>query len=255
MAENEIKNNEAKEGEGNVLSGFVLYKDANMDWNRFFKYLKEDWDIEVADEVKDDAVVFKIDDMMVACSLLPSPVPNKEAEEAANTNVFWKGGPEAVAEHNAQVLLAVMNKFDPYDQAILFAKVACCLLKLDNAIGIYKAPTCYEKQFYINFANSIKDDQTPMPILIHAGMYLTKTGLCAYTSGMRVLGYEEMEIIDSQLQPDQVIGILYAIAEYVVTEEAVLKNGETIGFTDDQKLPITVSAGVSVQGTTIKIGL
>ena len=169
--------------------------------------------------------------------------------------VFWKDGTDRVGEHNAQVLLAIMNKFDALDQALLFAKVASCLLKLENAIGIYKAPTCYEKQFYINFANSIKDDALPMPILIHAGMYLAKSGLCAYTSGLRVLGYEEMEVINSQLQPDQVIGMLYAISEYVVSEEVTLKDGETIGFTDEQKIPIAVSKGVSVEGETIKIGL
>ena len=254
MAEN-VEKKEIKEGEGNVLSGFVLYKDANMDWQRFFKFLRDDWGIEVTDEVKDEAVVFNVGEMMVACSLLPSPVPNKEAEEAAKRNVFWKDGADRVGEHNAQVLLAIMNKFDALDQALLFAKVASCLLKLENASGIYKAPTCYEKQFYINFANSIKDDALPMPILIHAGMYLAKSGLCAYTSGLRVLGYEEMEVINSQLQPDQVIGMLYAISEYVVSEEVTLKDGETIGFTDEQKIPIAVSKGVSVEGETIKIGL
>ena len=82
-----------------------------------------------------------------------------------------------------------------------------------------------------------------------------KSGLCAYTSGLRVLGYEEMEVINSQLQPDQVIGMLYAISEYVVSEEVTLKDGETIGFTDEQKIPIAVSKGVSVEGETIKIGL
>lgn len=30
--------------EGNVLAGFVLYTDANMDWLRFKKFLKDDWE-------------------------------------------------------------------------------------------------------------------------------------------------------------------------------------------------------------------
>ena len=32
-----------------------------------------------------------------------------------------------------------------------------------------------------------------------------------------------------------------------------LKDGETIGFSEEQKLPITISEGVSVEGESIKI--
>ena len=78
--------------EGNVLAGFVLYTDANMDWLRFKKFLKDDWNIVPQDDVKDNAMVFKVGDMVVACSLMPNPVPNKEAENAAKYNILWKEG-------------------------------------------------------------------------------------------------------------------------------------------------------------------
>ena len=57
--------NENSEGKGNVLAGFVLFKDANMDWTRFKKNLEDDWDITFEDEIKDNAVVFTVDDMTV----------------------------------------------------------------------------------------------------------------------------------------------------------------------------------------------
>ena len=47
---------------------------------------------------------------------------------------------------------------------------------------------------------------------------------------------------------------MLSISEYVLSEDVELKDGETIGFTDEQRLPIKVSEGVSVQGTTIKVG-
>ena len=199
--------------EGNVLAGFVLYTDANMDWLRFKKFLKDDWNIVPQDDVKDNAMVFKVGDMVVACSLMPNPVPNKEAENAAKYNILWKEGANEVAKHQAHVMLAVMNKTSAVEQAILFAKVASSLLKLDNAIGIYKDPTVYEKNFYVNFAETIKDGEYPMPILIYTGMYLAKTGLCAFTSGMRFFGYEEMEIVDSPKQPNDLLGFLLSISE------------------------------------------
>lgn len=254
MSENTEKNTETTQKEGNVLAGFVLYKDANMDWARFKKSLKEDWNIFCEDEVKDNALVFRVGDMMVACSLMPSPVPNNEAVEAAKYNILWKEGAEVTAAHQAHVMLAVMNKFDPLEQALLFAKVAYSLLKLENSIAIYKDPTVYERDFYLNFAETIKDGEYPMPILIYVGMYLAKSGLCAFTSGMRFFGKEEMEIVDSKKQPNEVVSFLLSISEYVLSENVELKDGETIGFTEEQKLPIKVDKGVSVQGNTIKIG-
>lgn len=74
------------------------------------KFLKDDWNIVPQDDVKDNAMVFKVGDMVVACSLMPNPVPNKEAENAAKYNILWKEGANEVAKHQAHVMLAVMNK-------------------------------------------------------------------------------------------------------------------------------------------------
>ena len=259
MAQESIKqtsnDKEKSEGEGNVLAGFVLYKDANMDWQRLKKILKEDWDIEFDDQVKDNALVFKWDDMVVACSLMPNPVPNDEAVGAAKRNILWKDGADVVKTHGAHVMLAVMNKFDPLDQQELFAKVACSLLKLDNAIGIYKNPTVYEKDFYINFAMSIDKGDYPIPIYVYVGMYVENGGVYAFTSGMRFFGKQELEILGSSYEPDEVLSFMYTICEYVIVEDIELKDGETIGFSEDQKLPIKLSEGVSVPGETLKITL
>ena len=92
-----------------------------------------------------------------------------------------------------------------------------------------------------------------MPILIYSGMYLAKRGLCDFTSCMRFFGYEEMEIVDSPKQPNDLLGFLLSISEYVLSEGVELKDGETIGFSEEQKLPITLSDGVSVPGKPLKI--
>lgn len=241
--------------QGNVIAGFVLLTDANMDWPRFRHYLKEDWGIVPEDEVKDGALIFKADGMTVACSLMPNPVPDNEAEDNAKRNYLWKNGVEETAKHKAHVMLAVMDKTNALEQALLLAKVASSMLKLKNAIGIYKNSTVYPKDFYVDFAETIKQDELPMPILIYVGMYITKDSLvCGFTSGLRTLGCEEIEVVDSKAQPSEMYSFLLSIAEYVVSSGAELKDGETIGFSEDEKLPITVSDGVSVQGQTIKIG-
>ena len=71
---------------------------------------------------------------------------------------------------------------------------------------------------------------------------------------MTFFGKNELEVIDSKQQPDKVISFMFSIEEYVLSEDVELKDGETIGFTEEQKLPISVGDGVSVKGITAKIG-
>ena len=260
MADEKLINNEEEteneelEGAGNVLAGFVLFKDANVDWLRFKKILEDDWDITFDDEIKDGAVVFSVDDMNVACSLMPSPIPNDEAVDAAKRNYLWKDGAEKTAEHQAHMIVAIMNKFDALDQQELLAKVACSLLKLDNAIGIYKAPTVYEKDFYINFAMSIDKGECPVPIYVYVGLYTEDGKVFAFTSGMSVFGKLEMEGTGVDLQPNELLSFMFTICEYVIAEDVELKDGETVGYTENDKIPIHVSEGYSIPGTTIQLG-
>ena len=43
------------------------------------------------------------------------------------------------------------------------------------------------------------------------------------------------------------------IAYYVIGSDGTLREGETLGVSEEQKLPITRSKGVSVEGMTLKI--
>lgn len=59
-----------------------------------------------------------------------------------------------------------------------------------------------------------------------------------------------LDWLDTGKFPD---GELWDIANYVITEDVVLRDGETIGFSEEQKLPITRSKGVAVEGDSLKI--
>ena len=50
-----------------------------------------------------------------------------------------------------------------------------------------------------------------------------------------------------------VYDFIFDIIYYVVGSDVELRDGETIGFSEEQKLPITVSKGVALEEDTIKI--
>jgi hypothetical protein len=95
----------------------------------------------------------------------------------------------------------------------------------------------------------------PVENTIFIGVYKTDNGeINAYTYGMETFGKKEMEVINSLEQPKDIYNLLQAIADYVITSDVILQDGETIGFTAEQKISISQSKGVAVNGTTLKLG-
>lgn len=72
---------------------------------------------------------------------------------------------------------------------------------------------------------------------------------------MKKFGKDEMEVYVSPGSADlnQIRDFMLNIVGYVLEYDAELKDGETIGFSAEQKLPITKSRGIALDGETIKI--
>lgn len=264
-ADEEIQRNnnhqdvQSNEESGN-FNGFVLMDTHHFDVSNVVKQMKEDWNLNVElssdQEQSDDAIVMDIDDMLVAISFIDAPVPDNEAEYFAQSNYFWKDGVEVTKRHVSQILLAVLGHEEPCRKAgELFVKIASSALKNEHALGIYTAGTVFEPAFYIDCAQAIKEQDFPLDNLVYFGLYQKDHLWNAYTYGMQDFHKEEMEILHVDMDPMDLRNMLFDIAYYVLTSNVVLKDGETIGFSQDQRLPITFSKGEAVEGNSLKIHL
>ena len=71
--------------------------------------------------------------------------------------------------------------------------------------------------------------------------------------GLNSFGKDEIEVLDAPATPKEMNEFLMDLAAYVLEEDVILRDGETIGFSAEQKLPIKRSKGVSVEGMSLKI--
>ena len=255
-----------EEREGAVLPSFVLLSDVSLDLDQLARDFYADWGIELPilddEDAEDDdfpTLVTEIDNMNVAISLMPAPVPNGEAVECAKTNFRWSDAVSAAERHEAHALIIVMplTKRPLAEVATLHAKLCASCLKQPNALGIHTAGTVFDPAFYMGSAKFAVENKT-FPIMNHVffGLYSNDEGktFSGYTFGLLTLGKQELEILDSTAGPDEVVGFLIDIASYIMNADVTLKHGETIGFTADQKLTIAESQGVALDGKTLKIG-
>ncbi len=110
---NERKDKQANDSTVGSFVGFVLLDSILLDVTRLAGILREKWGVPIADtdENKEkDTAVWEIDGMMAAVSLMPAPVPNREAETNARTNYRWPEAVSVAENHKAHILVAVMRK-------------------------------------------------------------------------------------------------------------------------------------------------
>ena len=248
-----------KEGRNTgTLVGFVLLNTKECDFERIKKNLKADWkDVDWRKVTKEgSALVFEVDDMMLCLSYFDAPVPDKEAEYNAENNYLWPEAVEVTKTHVAQLCVAVLSRnVSIVEAGELFVKGASSCLKLANAIGFYASGTVFEPKFYIEASTVMKEDTLPMLNWIYFGFTRGKQGPGIYTYGMTAFGKDELEILDSRMRPEELSEFLYDVVYYILESDVTLRDGETIGMSEEQKLAITRSEGVSVDGFSLKIAL
>lgn len=242
------------------FTSFVLLEDAAWDKDSLLATLKEQWGIE-AEPAKDenppegmDPLVFNCGDMLVAYSLMPAPIPTDEAVHAAEINYLWNNGVEQVKRTKAHILIYVSGPVgEKLETGELLVKAVASACEQKGVLGVYTGAVTYQPAYYIDFAGMMRDGMFPLYNLVWCGMYRGEEGMCAYTRGMDKFGYDEIEVLNSAASPQELNEFVMDIAGYVITEGVVLRDGETIGFTAEQKLPITKSPGVALDQETLKI--
>lgn len=253
---NEEEAEEETDDQTGPFVGFVLLNSAEFDKQAFKAALYEDWNISFPDDAEEDSdtVVFDVDDQMVAVSLMPAPVPDGEAEKNAANNYRWPQAVEVTKTHVAHLMVAVLGRgASPIEAGKLMVKVCSSCLKAENAIGLYASGTVFQPEFYQKAAAMMNEGELPVFNWIYFGLYRTEKGLSGYTYGMTCFGKDEIEILDSKATPNDLHHFLFSIANYVLEEDVTLNDGETIGFSAEQKLAITRSKGVAVEGDSLKI--
>ncbi len=250
-----IGRREEKKGNGSFL-GFALLSDNSWDKAQLIRDLKDDWGLDATEDSDSDknSLVFPVGIMMASIALMPAPIPEGEAEQNAANNYMWPEAVNITKSHKAHFMVAVLGpEPDVIKKGELFAKLLACCCKQKNILGIYTSGTVYEPDFYKAAAEMMKEGCLPILNWIWFGLYRSEVGVCCYTYGMGQFDKDEMEVLDVNAQPSEVRNFLLDLVSYVLDNNVTLNDGETIGFSAEDKHLITRSTGISLPGITLKI--
>ena len=240
--------------------GFVLLDEVRFDAEKYVKDLKDDWNLDYDFEItqEDNTIIADYNGMIMTASLMPAPIPDNEAVEQAKTNYRWENAVEAAEKHKAHLLVSVINRgdMDNIEGAKHYVKLLANATKQEGCLGINILGTVIHPQMYYDFAKLYdENDDFPIENIVYIGLYGDENNtVSGYTYGLEQFGKKELEIIKSSEEAEEVYNFLASISDYIITSDVVLNDGETIGFSEEQKIQISVSDGIALDGETIKLG-
>ena len=247
--------------------GFVLLKENRYDPTRILAALQRDWGIvpDAGDalSVSETTLMFNVNGLLCSVALMPAPVPGGEAERVALNAAFHYCRWDAVGaarRHQAHLLVVVMplggDAASPVAVMSLYSKLVCACLHDDNALGIYTSGTVFAPAFYRDACDGLRHGELPVMAWVFIGVYhlLDADGSSAYTIGLEQFGKMELEILASRHDVSELYAFLCGICAYLIANDVTLHDGETIGFSENEKLAITRSPRVAgVAAETLKI--
>lgn len=238
--------------------GSVLLSQDSWDKSKLLKDLQEEWGIEFSPEdteVDPDIIVSGIDGYKIAISKFSMPVPDNEAEINAANNFLWKEAVEVTSTHKAHIVVAILgDEKTLIERGMTYVKIMAACAKQQNAIGVFTSGVVFRPSDYFEASQSMKEGMLPIQNWIWLGLYLTDKGVSAYTYGMDVFGKHELEVLEANAEAMEVYNFLLDLSYYVLSNDVVLNDGETIGFSEDDIHEISLSKGVALPDQdTLKI--
>lgn len=251
----------SQEKKGNLILSMPMFCGENpYSVEKIVEDLRNYWNLEVSEVSENDGVAsFIINGKMAFIAPMSAPIPNEDLERIFPISYLWNNVEEEVKSHTSFAIVTLMssNHSDVERYKILTKINASILRTSSQAIGVYQSSQTLllPKGLYLDFANFLLEEQLPIQLWVYMGIFNQENSSSIYTYGLKEFGKTEIEIIDAPMSGGDLYDFLLPILAYILGYDVTLKDGETIGFSEEQKIKISQSKGVYLEGETLKLAL
>lgn len=244
----------------NLLLAMPMFNNGEtFDTDKVIEYLLSDWGIEATDiNGSSGTVSFSVQGEMVILATVSAHIPWGDIEGAAKYAYNWSTAMADLENHNSHAIVTIMSSNNSTKERFaILTKVLTAILATSNCIGIYQGTQSLliPKDQYLDSAEALKSDLVPLDLWVYIGIRRGEDRNSAYSYGLKAFDKLEMEFVNVPLDLRELHTFLSQICGYVVKSNVTFKNGETLGFTADQKIKIVQSKGIFVEGESFKLEL
>jgi hypothetical protein len=240
-----------------ILLAMPMFNDGeSFEFEKVADYLKEHWGISVSDiHGEDETIAFSIQGETIVLAKMPFQIPWRDIQGTAEYTYNWMTAEKDLANHNSHAIVSIISSVNKeIDRFGIMTKVLSSIIATTNCLGVYQGQESLliPRQQYLDSAEVLKSDEFPIDLWIYIGLSTGESGNSAYTYGLSSFEKCEMEFVNVILDLEDIHTFLINICAYVISNDITFKSGETLGYTAEQKIKITKSKGIFVDGQTLK---
>lgn len=246
------------QSDSKVVTGVVLLNDNKpIDFKTLADAAKKDWGIYVDSfNQAEKTLVLYTASATIMLAHLDYPLPLAEIKSAAEGAWMWRDAGEEAPRHQSQVVVSVIGPGSrPVRLYQLFTRAAAAVLDNTRSSGVYMNTqlVLQSKAFYLQSARNLDQQVMPVYCWVYFGMFQDGGQSCAYTYGLNEFGMTDLEIVKSKHSMQEAHAVLYDAVKDALQNNSILREGSTVETLDGEKVTLTRSKSVYLEGETLKV--
>jgi hypothetical protein len=193
-----------------------------------------------AAEQKEGTFAFRVGSQDVVAGIMPAPIPWADLEGPCRTSWLWKDAAEVLRSHATHLILTVNSEETPLERMRLLTQVTASILATcPEALGVFwtHASMVIQPPLFRDFATQMIE--RPLYIWVDFRVGQNAAGKSSgFTTGMEALGHMEIETDDSPEPPGELRERLFGLANYVLDNGPVIRDGDTIGEDANERIRV-----------------
>jgi hypothetical protein len=238
----------------------VVLQDAKLpDPRALSEYIRATWPwakLDFDPEEKDGTIFLSGDDKELSfISLMPAPIPWGDLEYPCASALGWDDACSELEKGNAHIIIMVGGDSDGViANQVRVTMLAQACSHLSKSIGVYigEASTVWRAATFESQSLAMSPDEPPLLLWIGLKFSRDDDGkFSALTMGLKQYGRMNVETLHSQKAPEDVIEFTTNIPTYLAKTDEKIRNGDTVGFTADEKIRLTYEPSIMGSGDTV----
>jgi Domain of unknown function (DUF4261) len=197
-----------------------------------------------------EALVLTVSHAPVTVMFIDQPLPRDAWEAAAAGSIVWPGAAAAMEGARAHVIVALLNDAKDHASALngasavtMVAGALAALLPVAAAV-FTEARSIVKGGGITEMAARFAQGQVPdllwtsMSFRPGAALRDGRPSTAAMTTGLAAFIGREIEFLPAPLTPAEIAQRLIGLCQYLIVNGLVIKDGETVGLTKDEKIRV-----------------
>ena len=175
---------------------------------------------------------FNLGGLNALVALMPTPVPEGEADGATDRSLSGLDGSWTLPEHRAHLVVVQQGaKAGDVEELTAFTRVVAAIVRATQSVGVYwgEAGATHHPEFVVDMAH------TELPLPVWVGVSVAKGQLLSI--GMKQFGLPDL-LLSAAPVDGGVFEFFYDLLAYVVRRGKRLPEGDSVGRTEKEKIKI-----------------